>query len=191
MLMRRQATSPVDASSPLPSIEVSAGSSGVVGPPTQLSSSSDVVEEAEVGAALADRKVRGEMPVGAERIDTELGDAQSFVRVRAFAERQKDVRADVIGNRPVFPFVDGASAGQAANRVSEAGRAARRPRRIERLDGKLLRRARHVGEHPNDAIGLEVERAAPVGNDRKFELVGLDGNAVQPLLEQIDARRGV
>ena len=34
-----------------------------------------VVEEAEVGAALADRKVRGEMPVGAERIDTELGDA--------------------------------------------------------------------------------------------------------------------
>ena len=150
-----------------------------------------VVEEAEVGAALAHRKMRGEMPVGAERVDAELGDAQSFVRVRAFAKRQKDVRADVIGNRPVFPFVRGASPGQAANCVGEAGRAASRPRGIERLDGKLLRRARHVGEHPNDAIGLEIERAAPVGNDRKFELVGLDGNPVQPLLEEIGARRRI
>src|ERR1700722_10545267 len=41
MLMRRQATSPVDGSSPLPSIEVSAGSSGLVGPATQVSSSSE------------------------------------------------------------------------------------------------------------------------------------------------------
>ena len=111
MLMRRQATSPVEASSPLPSIEVSAGSSGLVGPPTQVSSSSEFVEEAEVGAALAHRKMSGEMPVGAERVNAEFGDAQSFVRVSAFAERQKDVCSDIIGHRPVFSFVGGAVAG--------------------------------------------------------------------------------
>ena len=97
-----------------------------------------IVEEAEVGAALAHREMRGEMAVGAERIDAKLGDAQSFVRVRPFAERQKDIRAGVVGNRPIFPFVSGALPGQAADGVGKAGRVARGPRGIERLDGKLF-----------------------------------------------------
>ena len=48
-----------------------------------------------------------------------------------------------------------------------------------------------MGEHPDDAIGLEIERPGAVGNDRKFVSVGLDRDPVQPLLEQVRARRRV
>jgi hypothetical protein len=55
-----------------------------------------VVEETKIGAAFADRKVLGEVPVGAQSFDAQFRDAEKFVWVRTFAERQKDVRAGVI-----------------------------------------------------------------------------------------------
>src|SRR6185437_1541025 len=100
-------------------------------------------------------------------------------------------RSDVIGNWPEFPFVGGAPPGQAADGVGEAGRVAGGPGRIEWFNGKPLRRTWRVGEHPDNAIGLKIKRAGPVRNDRKFELVGVDGNAIQPLLEEIGARRRI
>ena len=97
-----------------------------------------VFEEAEVGAALADGKLGGMMPVAAERLDAELGDAQRLARGRSFAERQKNVRAGVIGNRAVSFLICSAPPGQATHRIRKGSRAARRSRGIERLDWKLL-----------------------------------------------------
>ena len=94
MLMRRQATSPVERvqSSPFDRGQRGLERFGRTADAAELELR--VFEEAEVGAAFAHRKMRGEMPVGAERVDAELSDAQRLVRVRSFAERQKDVGAE-------------------------------------------------------------------------------------------------
>ena len=47
----------------------------------------DVVEEAEIRAAFADRKMFGEMAIGAQGFDAELRDAEKLVGVGALAER--------------------------------------------------------------------------------------------------------
>ena len=191
MLTRRQATSPVETSVPLPSSAVRLRLARRRRARKAAHVQFDVVEEAKVGAALADRKMLGEMPVGAEGFDAEFRDAKKLVRVGTFAERQEDVGAGIVGNRSIFLFFDRAAARQAANRVGQPGRAARRHRRIERLDRNFLRRAGNVREHLRHPVRLEVEQAAAIGDDGELVLVGLDGNAVQRLFEQIDARRGV
>src|SRR6202020_840630 len=92
------------------------------------------------------------MPVGAERVDAKLGDAQRFVRVRAFAKRQKDVRADVIGNRPVLPFIRGAPSGEAAHRIGKPGGPRAAPPERERPEARLLRAARPVADQRTAAF---------------------------------------
>ena len=46
-------------------------------------------------------------------------------------------------------------------------------------------------EDVENAVRLEVEIAAAVGNDVIFVLIGLDRDAVGGLLEQIDGRRRI
>ncbi len=96
MLTRRQATSPVEAPAPLPSEAVKCGLARWSGTRNAAHLQFDVVEEAKIGAAFADRKMLGEVPVGAQGFDAEFRDAEKFVWIRTFAERQKDVRAGVI-----------------------------------------------------------------------------------------------
>ncbi len=48
-----------------------------------------------------------------------------------------------------------------------------------------------MGEDPSHPVGLEIEQAAAVGDDREFVLVGLHRDTVERLVEQIDAGRGV
>ena len=79
MLMSRQATAPVWAVSLRLRSCATTGSRGGVGPATQTTSSVDVVEQAEIGAALADRQVLGQVPVGAQRAHAQLGDAAVVV----------------------------------------------------------------------------------------------------------------
>ena len=60
-----------------------------VGPADALHIELDVVEEAEVGAALAHRQLLGQMPVGAERADAKLGDrAPSSLARRRLGQRR-------------------------------------------------------------------------------------------------------
>ena len=75
MLMSRQVTTPVLAPSrSRPRSCATIGSRGGVGPATQATSSDDVVEQPEIGAALADRQMLGQVPVGAQRAHAELRD---------------------------------------------------------------------------------------------------------------------
>ena len=96
MLTRRQATSPVETSVPLPSRAVMCGSRAASGTRDAAHLQFDVVEEAKIRAAFADRKMLGEVAVGAEGFDAQFRDAEKFVWVGAFAERQKDVGAGVV-----------------------------------------------------------------------------------------------
>ena len=48
-----------------------------------------------------------------------------------------------------------------------------------------------MGGHVENAMRLEVEVMAPVGDDVIFVLVAAHGNAVERLLEQVDGGRGI
>ncbi len=95
-MTRRQATSPVEAPVYFALESRQVGLAGWSGTRNAAHLQFDVVEEAKIGAAFADRKMLGEVPVGAEGFDAQFRDAEKFVRVRTFAERHEDVRAGVI-----------------------------------------------------------------------------------------------
>src|SRR5208337_4861975 len=48
-----------------------------------------------------------------------------------------------------------------------------------------------VGEDFCHPVGLEIEQPAAVGNDGELKLVRAHRNAIERLVEQVDARRGV
>ena len=151
----------------------------------------DVVGEAEIRAALADGQAVGQMPVGAERAQTQFRDALRVVGIAALAERKEHLGAGVVGLAAEFRLMRGAPSRQAAHGVAEPGAAVAGGGGIERRDRRFVRRACDMGEDVEDAMDFVVHGAAAVGDDVIFVSVADDRHAVEPLLEQIDRRRRI
>ncbi len=167
MLMRRQVTAPVWAVSVrlrelrddrLPRRRRAGEADDVEG---------GVVEEAEIGAAFADRQVLRQVPVRAERAHAELGDRRgSSSRPAGSISADEHVGAGVVGGLAVAPLLGGAPPRQPPHRVEEAGvGAAGLRRRIERADRHLLapaednaRRRRGRGAARSRAAGCDRAR---------------------------------
>ena len=83
MLTRRQATSPVEASSPLPAIAVSGGSRGRVGPATQRRSSSTSSRKRKSAPLSPTGRCSARWRLVHKRLDAQFGHAPHLVRDRS------------------------------------------------------------------------------------------------------------
>ena len=61
----------------------------------------DIVDQAKIGAARADRQMLGQVPIGAQRAHAELGDRVLVVDAAELAQREEHVGAGVVRRHAV------------------------------------------------------------------------------------------
>ncbi len=151
-----------------------------------------VVEEDEISPGLPHRQMFGQMPVGAERFDRQLGNLVIDILDPLVARQAEEhVRAHVVRAQPVLVLVAGASTLQPADR--EEQRPGMRRLILRRgIDGEdrqafgLSCPMRRDFQHP---VRLELEIARAFGDHLILKFVRTQKHTVAGLLKEIDRRR--
>ena len=141
MLINRHVTMPMLAISLRLRICDTTGSRGRVGPGDANQGQRRIVQQPEVGAALADRQMLREMTIGAQRAHAEFDGRLRSVQFPRLQQRYEHVGADIVRGLAAGFFLDRAPARQAPDRKEQVfDRAADlvHRRRIQRPDRHLV-----------------------------------------------------